>query len=283
MCSPSHPLAGGAADRRAQPRIAEQRVDGRGEPFGVPFGHDERGLAMDRDRGDPAGVGGDHRGGGRQRLENRVGQAVDIARVVDPRGGGRHVRCRQPAGHLVVRDRPQPGHTVRDPPGRRPRAQLAVEVAVAGQHQSQRGAARGESREGVDEVLETLLPHEPADREDDLRVVVQAVGCADALPGVPVGREAVYVHPVQQRLRARIVRSENDRPVAQVGAAGGHPVGAPERGAGGDADQRLAFRHEQIGAVQADDDGQPPRRGGRGGAAGDGPVRMDQGWRRRTG
>ena len=82
-----HPRAGGAAHCRAQPRVAEQRVDDRREPFGVSFRLDERGLAIDSHRRDRAGVGGDHRG---EPLADRVGQAIHVARVIHC-GRGRHV------------------------------------------------------------------------------------------------------------------------------------------------------------------------------------------------
>ena len=153
-----------AAARAAGCRAAalERRLSAADVPLGAPAAAF---TSCVDDRRDAAGRRRHQRRARRQRLHDRVGQPVHVARIVPDRGHHGDVGRRRGAR------RPRPA---RARPGRRTRsatprsrarvAQFGVEIAAAADDEAQRGPARREAADRVDQVLEALLADEAARR-----------------------------------------------------------------------------------------------------------------------
>src|SRR5204862_4169391 len=105
---PAEPRRGAAAGRRAElfaaAAVGQHRGNRGGQRDGVSLGHDEAVLAVVDHAADAAGSGGDDGRPRCERLEDRVGETVDIAAVVAYRRYDRHVCGRPPGGDRVPAD-----------------------------------------------------------------------------------------------------------------------------------------------------------------------------------
>src|SRR5262245_62969708 len=112
-------------------------------------GVDEDAGAWRHELGRAADPRCDDRTGARHRLEHRLPEGFDEARLADD------VRARQPARNLVVRDAPHDADAV-----------APLELRAQGTVADERQAALGEAREGVSEPDDVLPLRERADAEE---------------------------------------------------------------------------------------------------------------------
>ena len=105
-----------------------------------------------------------------ERFEDDVGEPVHVACLIaygrddGDIGGGERV------GDAALCQHARQDDAIGDAEPRDAFAELAVEIAAAGEHQPKARPARGEDPDGVDEVLEPLLAHESPRGKRDLIV-----------------------------------------------------------------------------------------------------------------
>jgi len=160
--------AGALAERARPARILQQRAPGAGQRRRIARGHEPAGHALLHALADPAHVGGHHRHSAGQRLEQRVGERVGVARHHEQIGAA------EQRGHLRLAPLPQQVHAMAEAVARRGRGEGGLAPARAGQHQVRPrcGAGPREGGERRDEVIDPLVGSEPADEQDQRRPII---------------------------------------------------------------------------------------------------------------
>ena len=275
----SYPRVRPSAARRRrgpQPRpVVEQTSDGSDKRRRIGFRHEQPRAAILDDRGDAAGRRGYQRRCRRQRLHHDVGQAVHVAGGVAHRRHDHDIGGCETGGDFVLVQNAWQDCTRAERVTGDARVELAPQVAVAGQHQTKARMPGRQFGDGVDEVLESLLAHEAADGEHHLRVVVQAPVLTQPAARLRIGFEARGVDAVRHGGRTIGRGAEREGPLPQVVAARRDEACAAECPSRCPPDDAVPLGHEDVRAVEADDQRPRPGRRRSDDTAGHDPVPVD--------
>jgi hypothetical protein len=165
---------------------------------------------------------------------------------------------------------------VRDSALTRPGTQFGIEIAAAADDESDRGPPRRKAPDGVNQVLEALLSHEPTGGEEHQVVRASAHGTPPFGPQGGIGAEALRVDAVRNGHGARRIRAEGNHALTQVVAARRQPIETAQGGSRCDARKRVSLGDVHVRPVQADHHRQIESSGGHHGAARDDPVAVEQ-------
>jgi len=171
--------------RREHLRIAEMVIDRDRPRFGIGFGQHPAGVVDHRRH--LTAVAGKRRHAAGHRLDQHASEllAPDRRRPARRADDGHRV---QPARHLAVRHAGLDMHA----PGirRRERLQLRLERSAADKQRVPRSAHTLERR---DQIEQTLLPFEPPEKPDDVRMAGPAQTLADRGAGVRIRPETLDI------------------------------------------------------------------------------------------